>query len=287
MKPILFFFILSFYSCMNNYDKIDLQGHRGSRGLLPENTVPGFLKACELGVNTIELDVVISVDGQVVVSHEAFFNHEISTSPFEVPITAENEKEFRIYDMITPTVQRFDVGMRVHPRFPDQKKIPATKPLLREVVNAVKGSGYDPYYNIEIKRTPEGDGIYHPNAITFANVVLKAVKDLEISDKTTIQCFDHEVLQYVHSMEPELRTVMLVEDDNALEWHLEKLGYIPYGYSPDFHLVDDALIEACHQKDMKIIPWTVNEEVDIIRIAKMGVDGIISDYPDRLVKLLR
>lgn len=272
---------------MNDYEKIDLQGHRGCRGLLPENTIPAFLKACELGVNTLEMDVVISVDGQVIVSHEPFFNHEISTSPFEIPITAENEMEFKIYDMVTPTVQRFDVGLKPHPRFPDQEKIPAVKPVLREVVKAVREAGHHPFYNIEIKRRKEWDDVLHPNALSFTKLVLKAVKDLEIADSTTIQCFDHECLQYVRELEPDIKTVLLVEDDHDLEWHLNELGFIPYAYSPEHVLVNQDLVDACHEKGMKIIPWTVNEEQDILRMADLGVDGIISDYPDRLIKLLR
>ena len=272
---------------MNDYEKIDLQGHRGCRGLLPENTIPAFLKACELGVNTLEMDVVISVDGQVIVSHEPFFNDEISTSPFEVPITEENEMEFKIYDMITPTVQRFDVGLKPHPRFPEQEKIPAVKPVLREVVDAIRAAGYHPFYNIEIKRKKEWDDILHPNALSFTKLVLKAVKDLGIADSTTIQCFDHECLQFVKDLEPDIKTVLLVEDDHDLDWHLKELGFIPYAYSPEHVLVNQDLVDACHEKGMKIIPWTVNEEQDILRMADLGVDGIISDYPDRLIKLLR
>lgn len=287
MKHIILLTFLSYYSCMNHYENIDLQGHRGCRGLLPENTIPAFLKACELGVNTLELDVVISVDGQVIVSHEPWFNHEISTSPFEVPITKENQKEFKIYDMISPTVQRFDVGMKPHSKFPQQEKIPAVKPLLREVIYAVREAGYDPNYNIEIKRKPQWDEVFHPAGLSFAQLVVKAVKDLEITKKTTIQSFDHESLQFVREMAPEIKTVMLVENDHPMDWHLDKLGFVPYGYSPEFHMVDKAMVDLCHEKGMKIIPWTVNEEKDIIYIADLGVDGIISDYPDRLVKLLR
>jgi glycerophosphoryl diester phosphodiesterase len=273
-------------SC-NQYKDLDIQGHRGCRGLLPENTIPAFLEACRLGVTTLEMDVVISADGSVIVSHEAFFNHEISTSHFEIPITEENEKEFNIYTMTTPTVKSFDVGMKPHPRFPDQKKIKINKPTLADVVKSVKEAGYDPFYNIEIKRTPEGDGVYHPSGFSFTSKVVEEIKYLGIADKTTVQSFDHESLNYTRSIDKNLKTVMLVEDDNTLEWHLAKLDHIPFAYSPYFKLVDQKLIAACKQKGMKVIPWTINETEDMKKILALEVDGIITDYPDRLIKLVR
>jgi glycerophosphoryl diester phosphodiesterase len=274
-------------SSCKNYSELDIQGHRGCRGLFPENTIAGFLEACKLGVSTLEMDVVISADGSVIISHEAFFNHEISTSPFQVPITQENEKEFNIYLMTTPTVKSFDVGLKVHPRFPDQKKIEAYKPTLSEVVKAVKEAGYEPNYNIEIKRSPEGDGIFHPSALSFTSRVVEEIMALGIADKTTVQSFDHESVNLVKVVDSNMRTVILVEDENSLDWHLNKLEHVPYAYSPNFKLVDTELIKKCRDKGLKIIPWTVNEVADMKKLLELGVDGIITDYPDRLIKLVK
>jgi glycerophosphoryl diester phosphodiesterase len=274
-------------SSCKNYSDLDIQGHRGCRGLFPENTIAGFLEACKLGVSTLEMDVVISADGSVIISHEAFFNHEISTSPFQVPITQENEKEFNIYLMTTPTVKSFDVGLKVHPRFPDQKKIEAYKPTLSEVVKAVKEAGYEPNYNIEIKRSPEGDGIFHPSALSFTSRVVEEIMALGIADKTTVQSFDHECVNLVKVVDSNLKTVILVEDENSLDWHLNKLEHVPYAYSPNFKLVDTELIKKCRDKGLKIIPWTVNEVADMKKLLELGVDGIITDYPDRLIKLVK
>ncbi len=274
-------------SSCNEYKDLDIQGHRGCRGLMPENTIPAFLEACRLGVNTLEMDVVLSADGSVIVSHEAFFNHEISTSPFEVSITAQNEKEFNIYKMITPTVKRFDVGLKSHPRFPDQKKMAVTKPTLAEVVKAVMDAGYDPMYNIEIKRTPDGDDVYHPSGYAFTSKVMEEIAILGISEKTTVQSFDHECVNFAKSIDKNIRTVILVEDKNDIDWHLSKLDHTPYAYSPYFKLVDEELIAKCRTKGMKIIPWTVNEVPDMKFMLNQGVDGIITDYPDRLINLVR
>jgi glycerophosphoryl diester phosphodiesterase len=118
-----------------NFDK---QGHRGCRGLMPENTIPAMLKATALGVTTLETDVVITRDKQVVLSHEPFFNHEISTKPDGAPVTEQEERSLNIYQMDYSQVRQFDVGLRPHPRFAQQQKLAAFKPLLAEMIDSVE-----------------------------------------------------------------------------------------------------------------------------------------------------
>jgi glycerophosphoryl diester phosphodiesterase len=110
---------------------------------------------------------------------------------------------------------------------------------------------------------------------------------LGIADKTTVQSFDHECVNLVKVVDSNLKTVILVEDENSLEWHLNKLEHVPYAFSPNFKLVDTELIKKCRDKGLKIIPWTVNEVADMKKLLELGVDGIITDYPDRLIKLVK
>ena len=136
---------------------IDVQGHRGCRGLRPENTITAFKKAVDIGVNTLELDVVVNKYNDVIVSHEPFFNHEIATGPNGEEINEKNEKEFNLYLMTLEEIQSFDVGLKLHPRFKNQKKVGVKKPTLREMVIVIeayiKDLDYEPiFYNIEIKR---------------------------------------------------------------------------------------------------------------------------------------
>ena len=145
-------------------DFFETEGHRGCRGLLPENTIQGFKHAIELGVTTIEMDVVISQDHQVVVSHEAFFNHEITTRPDGTFVKENEEKSFNIYKMDYDQVKAFDVGLKIHPRFPFQEKAKANKPTLEEVIgfceSYTKELSVSPIrYNIEIKSMPATDGV--------------------------------------------------------------------------------------------------------------------------------
>lgn len=272
--------------------EIDIQGHRGCRGLRPENTIMAFKRAIDIGVNTLELDVVVNKNNDVIISHEPFFNHEIATGPNGEEINESNEKDYNMYSMSLEDIQMFDVGLKNHPRFPNQKKIKAIKPSLGEMVKEieayVKSQNYSlPEYNIEIKRVPDQDGIYHPVMEDFADVVCKKIMDLGIQKRTTIQCFDPETLQYVYKTYPEFRLVLLIQNMEPYERNISNLGFKPWAYSPYFKLVSSDLLSYCKRENIKLIVWTVNDEKDILEMIDFGVDGIISDYPDRVVELFQ
>jgi glycerophosphoryl diester phosphodiesterase len=293
ISAILVLFLIS--SCNHKsiimHTNIDVQGHRGCRGLRPENTISAFKKAVDIGVNTLELDVVVNKFNDVIISHEPFFNHEIATGPNGEEINEENEREFNMYSMTLEEIHSYDVGLKLHPRFLTQKKVGVKKPTLREMVTEieayVKLNDYKPLsYNIEIKRVKEHDGIFHPEMKAFADIVCKEIKKLGIAERSTVQCFDIETLQYVHTAYPEFRLVLLIMNTNPFQNNLQDLGFSPWAYSPYFMLVSEDLINYCRGAKIKVIPWTVNEEKDIIEMLNKGVDGIISDYPDRVVELI-
>lgn len=269
----------------------DIQGHRGCRGLLPENTIPGFIKALELGVSTLELDVVISKDHKVVVSHEPFFNHEISTHPHGFPITKKNELDFNIYKLAYSEIRKFDVGSKLHKRFKAQEKIATYKPLLSELIATITHKNKElklapPYFNIEIKRKASNDNIFHPSAEVFANLVMTEIKKAGISEKTSVQSFDIDTLELIHNSDPSIPLVYLVEQNSAKK-NLKNLSFIPAIYSPHYSLVNKKLVKFCHKKGMLLIPWTVNKKKKMKQLIELGVNGIISDYPDKLLKVVR
>jgi glycerophosphoryl diester phosphodiesterase len=267
--------------------EFDKQGHRGCRGLMPENTVPAMLKAIGLGVTTLEMDAVITKDKKVILSHEPFFNHEITTKPDGVYVNEGEERSLNIYKMTYDETQLYDVGMKPHPRFPNQQKMKATKPLLADVIDSVKKDMMTrrrpfPYYNIETKTQPATDNIYHPAPEEFVELLVAVIKEKGIEDHVIIQSFDFRTLRYIHQHYPEMKTAMLIEDfdKRSLEKQLKDLGFTPDIYSPAFELVTEDLIINCHKQRIKVIPWTVNAKEGIERMKKMGVDGLISDYPD-------
>ena len=268
-------------------DFFDLEGHRGCRGLMPENTIAGFLKAIERAVTTLEMDAVITKDNQVILSHEPFFNHEITTLPDGSFITEAEEKSFNIYQMTYQQVGIYDVGMKPHPRFMEQQKAKAVKPLLSAVIDSVevyaKLKGRKPlFYNIETKCLPDGDDLYHPKPALFVELLMKVILEKGISDRVIIQSFDPRSLQYVHEKYPAIKTALLVEGEDPKNFalQLQQLGFIPSIYSPNYQLVTPLLIKQCHDTGIKIIPWTI-EDIDTMKqLKKMGVDGLISDYPN-------
>jgi glycerophosphoryl diester phosphodiesterase len=266
----------------------DKQGHRGCRGLMPENTIPAMIHALDLGVTTLEMDAVITKDKKVILSHEQWFGQEITTKPDGTYIKAEREeRKFNIYWMTYAETQAFDVGMKPHPRFPGQQKIKVTKPLLSAVIDSVNEAMKTrkrpfPYYNIETKTNPEFDGVFHPKPEEFVDLLMEVVQSRGITDHVIIQSFDFRTLKYLHQKYPGVKTAMLIEftDKRSLEQQLNDLGFIPDIYSPEYHLVNDKLVRACHEKGIKVIPWTVNDKASIEKLKGIGVDGAISDFPD-------
>ncbi len=266
---------------------IDWQGHRGCRGLYPENTIQAMLKAIDLGVSTLELDVVITKDKQVILSHEPFMSAEISTNPEGKHITAAQEKTYNIYQLDYAAIQTWDVGLKPHPRFPQQEKTPANKPLLTDVIDAVEAytrmHNIPPVqYNIETKSDPEGDDIFHPKPAEFVSLLLDVIQGKGIATRTIIQSFDVRTIQLVHTQYPELKTAFLVEETSAkkLKTQLNALGFIPTIFSPAYQFVDQKLVNSCRRKGMQVIVWTVNTLPEMQKMLDLGVDGIISDYPN-------
>jgi glycerophosphoryl diester phosphodiesterase len=265
----------------------DYQGHRGCRGLMPENTVPAFLKAIDLHVTTLEMDAVITKDAQVILSHEPFFNHEITTKADGSFIDEKDEQTYNIYNMTFAETKQFDVGLKPHPRFPNQQKIAAHKPLLSEVIDSAEAkikatNSPTVYYNIETKSKPVTDNIYHPKPEAFVDLIMAVVIAKHIEERVIIQSFDIRTLQYLHVKYPSIKTALLIEDFDKKQFalQLKDLGFTPSIYSPENSLVTPLLVRQCKKVGIKLIPWTVNDAAKIEALKAMGVDGIISDYPN-------
>lgn len=265
----------------------DKQGHRGCRGLMPENTIPAMIRAIDLGVTTLEMDVVISKDKKVVLSHDPRFSSEISTRPGGQPLTASEERNFALYQMNYNEIRIWDVGMKPLFRFPKQQKIKAYKPLLEELIDSVEAyiklKGLSAVqYNIETKSSASGDGVLHPSPEEFTDLLMEVINRKKIEKRTIVQSFDERTLQVMHKKYPGIRTSYLIEgtEKNTVEQNISKLGFKPHIYSPEFRLVTPEMVQYCRSKGMKLIVWTVNDLEQIRKQKVLGVDGIITDYPD-------
>jgi glycerophosphoryl diester phosphodiesterase len=269
-------------------DTFDLQGHRGCRGLMPENSLPGFIRAIELGVITLEMDVVISGDSMIVVSHEPWMSSEICTRPGGIDIPKADEKNINLYKMNYAEIQAYDCGMKFVEKFPEQKKITAVKPSLKMAVRMIRSFAEDnkypqPQFNIEIKSDPKGYNTYQPDATKFANMVSTEIKRLGIEDITTLQSFDVNVLEELNKRKDRKYKIgYLVEKGKNHTKNLAKLSFKPDYYNPEYPLVSAATVTDCHAQGIKVIPWTINDPAVMAKLKGWGIDGGITDYPDRI-----
>lgn len=268
--------------------EFDLQGHRGARGLAPENTLQAFKKAIELGVNTLELDLAVTKDNQIVVSHEPWMNSDICLDSNGNSIDKANEKSFNIYQMTYEEVKSYDCGSEYNPAFPEQSLESAYKPLLKEVLHMAdslsKRSRREISYNIEIKSLPQGDLLFHPKPADFVSLVMDLLQKETDLDKVNLQSFDFRILKEIKTSYPEVTLAALVYD-KGMDAALYELGFVPDIYSPYFPLVSENLVNEAHEMGMKVIPWTVNETEHMKMLLNYGVDGLITDYPDRALDL--
>jgi len=285
---------LLFLSCsdQDSLSSFDIQGHRGCRGLYPENTIKGFLKAVDLGVTTLEMDVVITRDKKVLLSHEPFLSQEICYDSIGAKIPDSMERSYNLYQMTYEEISTCDCGSKPHGRFPDQVNIVSHKPLLKDVIKAVEAYTQDNNlppiaYNIETKCSPEGDGVYHPKPVAFVDLLMGVVGECGISSRLIVQSFDPRTLHYVMEAYPETTIALLIESNPDFEHNLEQFGSIPDIYSPNYFLVNRELMEFARDNNMKVIPWTSNDRTSMGQLLGLGVDGIITDYPNQLVDVLR
>jgi len=270
---------------------IDFQAHRGGRGLMPENTIPAMLAVMDNEkVTTLEMDLAITKDKQVVVSHDPILNPLITTKPDGTYIKANEINENIIYQMNYEQLQKFDVGLKPYPVFPQQKKLAVCIPTLSDLIDSVenksKSIGRKMNYNIEIKSVDGKDIIEHPVPEEFVDLVVNLIKQKNIVERTSIQSFDLRPLKVLHQKYPKLQTAYLVYGVGCsdAQKQIELLGFTPTIYSPEYKYVTQQTVDYCHAHNMKIIPWTVNTKSEIDALVAMGVDGLITDYPNLIGK---
>ena len=289
MKTILLFLfpVLTFAQTMN----FEIQGHRGSRGLMPENTIPAFKRAIDLGVQTLELDVVISKDKQVVVSHDPFFNPDCTTDPKGIFITQQTVGNLYLLDY--KEIKKYDVGARGNIKFPEQQKMSVCKPLLKDMIREcekyAKGKGVLPLkYNIEIKSEAKEYDKSQPQVAEFSDLVYQIIIKQLPAERVILQSFDYNVLQYWHKQivakkykKMALAALIEPEDNNDVTFNLGKLGFQPQIWSPYFLQLNESRVKELHDLGIKVIPWTVNKREEMEKMKRLGCDGLITDYPDR------
>ncbi len=289
----MFRYILIIFSCLSLNSgaqinkKTEIIGHRGFRGQFPENTITGFKEAVKLGIDAIELDVVISNDSQVVVSHEPWFNYKTCTEPNAEPV--KKHQQHNLNKLSYDEIKQYDCGRRGNNKFPEQAKIPEYKPLLIEVIKEIesytKQNRLAPiFYLIEIKCGKKGDNKWHPMPDIIAKLVFKVIQSFNINERIMIQSFDVRSLQAIHKINDSLKIGLLIGNIGSVNHNIKKLGFIPYTYNPLLKLTKAKTIQNAHNKGCKLFIWTVNSEKKMKRLINMGADGLITDYPNIAIK---
>jgi glycerophosphoryl diester phosphodiesterase len=268
-----------------NYPSFYKEGHRGTRGLMPENTIPAMEKGVEAGANVIEVDVYLTKDNKVLIAHDPYVNvnHSLHWDGTEIP--KADAKKYVWRQMNYEDIRKFDVGSKPFPAYPQQQKIKTYMPLLGELIDSVEAfvtarNLPKPIYNIELKTSVRYDSLgYNAPPADVVKAVVEEVRVRNIGNRYYIQSFDVRPLQVVHKEYPGIPVGFLTDGKNV-DSNLKVLGFIPHIYSPQFGIVTKEMIDAVHAKKMKFVPWTVNDKEKMKSLIEMGVDGIITDYPN-------
>jgi len=291
----------------------DLQGHRGARGLAPENTLEAFATALSIGVTTLELDLAMTKDGVLVISHDSRLNPDHTRGPDGQFLSSAGSA---IHSLTLAEVKRYDVG-RLKPgtayaaAFPEQHGLDGIRiPALTELFDLVRHRGaHHVRFNIETKLTPTS-GDETPDPETFTAAFVKAVHDARLTSRVSLQSFDWRTLMVARRIAPEIARVCLTMDGgpgdtlrrgsgSASPW-TAGLAIDGFGgstprlvaaagcaaWSPLFRDLTPEALAASKSLGLKVIPWTVNERLEMARLIDLGVDGLITDYPDRLRTLM-
>ncbi len=265
-------------------------GHRGTRGLMPENTVPSMIKAIETGANTIEFDVHITKDGQVVVYHDASFNPAYTTMPDGSEIPAASRSEYTFYKMDYSRIREFVIGEKAYPEFPQQQRIKSYAPLLSEMIDSVEAYTQSHklpgvVYLLEIKSSAKTDGSEQPVPEEYIDKLMAVKNLLPLGKRLIVQSFDPRPLQVLHRRYPDM-TLGFLTYDKAVKpaEQLALLGFTPQFYNPFYQFTTPELLSLCHSKKIQVVPWTVQEATEMKKLKEMGADGIISDYPVRFAE---
>jgi glycerophosphoryl diester phosphodiesterase len=286
MRKLLF--LLLFVNVISMGQTPVIQGHRGCRGLFPENSLPAFQHALEMGVTVLEMDVCLSADGQVVVSHEPYMNPLYASFSDGSPVT---NASVNLFQKPYAEIKSFDVGSRGNKLFPEQARVVTYKPLLSEVLALgeafARKSGRTIYYNIEIKSEPLEYGISQPATVKeFADRVWSVISAHISPSSLILQSFDFAVLHYWKTAINKGRISALVEKETP-EQMLAALGFTPEIFSSSYRFLTKEQIDFCHARGMHVIPWTINTTAEMQKFSDWQVDGIITDYPNRAPQFLK
>jgi glycerophosphoryl diester phosphodiesterase len=256
-------------------------GHRGCRGILPENSIEGIQKAIDLGVDGIEFDVVVNKDKQIVISHAPYMEKKYCLIPDRGRI--KQEKEFNLFQMTQMEIEQFDCGSKYHPNFPKQKKLKTYKPLLQELFSKVDFS--EVMILFEIKSEKRYYGKYQPQPDEYVDIILKEVSNYVHRKNIVFMSFDANIINELHNKAPQYKLVYLTHSSfKSVKSSIKDLTIKPYAIGMHNPTISKREIIKAHELGIAVFAWTVNTYKDFERLKRYGIDGIITDYPGAFIK---
>lgn len=257
-------------------NRILVHGHRGARARLPENSIPAFEYAIKEGVDVLEMDMAVTRDNVIVISHDPLLHPPVCSGPAESAV---------IHELTLAQVRQWDCGAVRNPRFPEQRPIAGTRmPTLDQVFALAARGNFQ--FNIETKSFPDKPQ-YTPPPAEFARLVLDEIRKHKLEARVIVQSFDFRTLVAMRKLAPAIRLSALTETDKrdfaaiaAEAAHAEII-------SPEFHLVTPAKVEAAHKAGLQVVAWTANTPADWDNLIAAKVDAIISDDPAALIAYLK
>jgi glycerophosphoryl diester phosphodiesterase len=255
---------------------IQVHGHRGARAVLPENTIPAFAYAIDQGADAIEMDVVVTNDDVLVISHDPVLNPEICCGPGGSRV---------IRELTFAQLRLWDCGSLSNPRFPNQQPVPGTQiPALEEVFTLANRGNF--LFNIEAKLFPRRPELT-PTPERFAKLLLHAIDRHNLRPRVIVQSFDFRILIAMHNLASDIRLAALDEEENLCDFVSVARGAHARIIAPEKGLVTPARVVAAHQAGLQVIPWTANTPQDWDPLLAAGVDAIITDDPAALLTYLK
>jgi len=256
--------------------RILVHGHRGARARRPENTLPAFEYAIALGVDALEMDLAVTKDNVIVISHDPTMEPPICMGPLKSAV---------IRELTLAEVRQWDCGAAPNPHFPAQQAISGTRmPTLDDVFELAPRGAFD--YNLETKSFPDKPE-YTPPPEEFALLVLQKIRRYRLEQRTILQSFDFRTLVAMRKLAPEIRLSALVENDARDFVAIAAEAGNAEIVAPDFHLVTPQKVEEAHRAGLQVVPWTANAPADWDMLIQAKVDGVISDDPAELIAYLK
>ncbi len=250
-------------------------GHRGCRGVYPENTIEGFKKAIAFGADGIEWDIIVNKDKEIIISHEPHVDtNYCKPLNIEVGFIKEN-----LYEMSNEEIKLIDCGSKFYDKFPNQEKVIETKPLLKEAEKELKG--YQGIILFEIKSEPSLVNEYYPKPQEYAKIIYNHVKDSPLMSNYIYMSFDPEILNALYILMPNEKFVLLEYNPFKCYSKLkESLHFKPYAFGLNYKIITQKFINKSHKENIEVFAWTVNDLKMSKELIKIGVDAIITDYPN-------